>query len=120
MNNLQKILHQYAEHPDFIGIDLIDINQRGAVDDCPLHIAVRNRSEDEVLELIACGANVNMLGDLGNTPLHFAALFGRELIVKILLDKGANPELTNEFGETALKVAQQGKNMDVIALLLTA
>ena len=116
-HDLKDILKKYANHPDFLGIDLVDPNQKGAIDDAPLHIAVRRGSEEDVLELLNHGADINMKGDLGNTPLHFAAMVGRAKIVKLLLKKGANPKLLNEFSETPLKVSQLGDKKEVEEIL---
>ena len=117
MKHMSEILMKYANHPDFIGINLAEPNQRGAVDDAPLHIAVRRGTLDDVSELLAVGANINLPGDMGNTPLHYAAMAGRNEVVSLLLKKGANPKLENEFLETPLKVAQLGGKKDVVHLL---
>jgi ankyrin repeat protein len=117
MKELKEVLSKYARHPDFLGLELVDPNQRGAVDDAPLHIASRRGTPEDVRDLLALGARVNMPGDLGNTPLHFAALAGRADIVRTLLANGANPKMKNELGETPLQVAIQGAKAEVIALL---
>lgn len=108
MKTLADVLKNYANHPDFLGIELVDVNQCGAVDDAPLHIASRAGNEEDVLALIGHGAEVNLKGDLGNTALHFAAMSGKLRVVAILLEKGADPFVSNEFGETPMKVAQLG------------
>ncbi len=114
---ISDVLAQYSQHPDFIGVDLVDVNQQGAVDDAPLHIAVRKGSVEDVLDLLNLGAKINMLGDLGNTPLHYAALVGRPEMAQLLVLKGANPAMLNEFNETPLLVAQQGGKTDVVSIL---
>lgn len=117
MTQMSEILVKYANHPDFIGINLAEPNQRGAVDDAPLHIAVRRGTLDDISELLEVGANINLPGDMGNTPLHYAAMAGRNEVISFLLTRGANPKLENEFSETPLKVAQQGGKKDVVHLL---
>ncbi len=103
---LKDVLVKYADHPDFIGIELTDPNQEGAVDDTPLHIAARKGSIEDIGVLLEHGADINKKGDLGNTPLHFAALAGRKQIALFLLSRGANKKLLNEFEQTAKRVAE--------------
>lgn len=76
MTALRDILDKYRSHPDFLGTDLVSADQRGAVDDAPLHIAARKGTIEDIVVLIESGATVNLRGDLGNTPLHYAALTG--------------------------------------------
>ncbi len=108
MITLEQVLAKYRSHPDFLGLDLRTADQRGAVDDGPLHIAARKGELEDVAVLVAHGADVNGRGDLGNTPLHSAALNGHAPVVAKLLELGADPSLRNEFSETALRVAQLG------------
>lgn len=68
IKNVNEILLKYKDHPEFLGVELIDVNQRGAVDDTLLHIAARMGEVEDVEILIANGADVNIVGDLGNTP----------------------------------------------------
>lgn len=114
---LQHIVRKYAMHPEFIGIEIEDVNQPGAVDDTLLHIAARTGQLEEIKLLLSCGADINRIGDLGNTPLHQAALTGQLAAVQVLLKAGANPRIRNEFEETAADVAQQGGHEDVFQLL---
>ena len=115
--SVEEVLLKYSNHPDFIGVELLHVNQSGATDDCPLHIAARRGSLQDVLELIALGANVNLAGDLGNTPLHFAAMAGHINIVEALLVKGASQHARNEFDQTPAKVAQLGGRDEVFQFL---
>lgn len=117
MKKLTDVLQKYKDHPEFLGIDLVDANQPGALDDTPLHIASRMGEAEDVEALLANGAKVNIAGDLGNTPLHQAAMNGNCNIIRILLKSGANPKLTNEFDQTPLKVAELGDHDDAANLL---
>ncbi len=116
-NKFVEIRKKYSEHPEFLGIDIVDVNQPGAVDDTLLHIAARTGQIDEVVELIACGANVNQAGDMGFTALHQAAMKGRAEVVALLLKSGANRNMKNDWDQTALEVAEIGKHADVVSLL---
>lgn len=108
MTSLRDILDRYRLHPDFLGTDLISANQRGAVDDAPLHIAARKGAVEDIVVLIENGAKVNLQGDLGNTPLHYAALTGMLEAATKLMELGADPNVENEFGENPAMVAEQG------------
>ena len=105
-DELEAVLDKYRSHPQFLGMELVDPNQRGAVDDTPLHLAARQGAIRDVEILVAYGAEINLAGELGNTALHCAALCGEAEMVKRLLELGADPSLANEFGQTALQLAQ--------------
>ena len=105
-SKLARIVQKYATHPEFLGIDILDINQPGAVDDTILHLAIVEGSIEEVNTLLRCGADVNAVGDLGNTPLHIAALMNELICAEILLEHGANLKMSNEFAETAMDIAK--------------
>lgn len=114
---LQEIFQKYSTHPEFLGIEILDVNQPGAVDDTLLHIAARTGQLTEMKVLLAHGARVNCIGDLGNTPLHQAAMSGQVDSVKLLLKSGANPQVQNEFEQTAAEVARLGKHDDLARML---
>jgi ankyrin repeat protein len=115
--SLQEVLQKYRSHPEFLGLSLEGPNQRGALDDSPLHIAARKGELGDVRVLINHGADVNLIGDLGNTPLHQAAMAGKATVVLALLKHGANPLLRNEFSQTALDMARLGNHADVVKVL---
>lgn len=117
MRSLEEVLNRYRNHPEFLGIELARADQRGAVDDTPLHIAARLGEVDDIVVLVSHGADVNCRGDLGNTPLHQAALAGKEAAVRQLLLLGSDESIENEFGESPLKVAELGGHRVVVSLL---
>lgn len=117
MNKLDEVLKKISRHPDFLGLELTGPNDRGAIDDTPLHIVCRKGDLDDVKTLVSSGANVNIVGDLGNTPLHFAAMSGHKEIVIYLLKQGANPKALNEFSQTPLKVAELGGKSEIVEIL---
>ncbi len=120
MATLKDVLKKYSTHPDFLRMELTEPNQRGAVDDTPLHIAARKGALDDVEVLLQNGAAIDIAGDLGNTPLHYAAMSGKTEAVNKLLACGANPRLANEFGQTALEVADLGGHDKVAEVLKNA
>ncbi len=101
------VLHRYATHPDFLGLDITDVNQPGTVGDTLLHLAARIGVVEDIEVLVSAGAHINALEDLGYTPLHVAVLGGNLSSVLKMLELGADPSLKNEFGETAEMVARQ-------------
>jgi ankyrin repeat protein len=114
---LAAVIKKYQGHPEFLGIDIVDPNQRGAVDDTLLHLTARTGDLEGVEVLIASGAQVNTCGDLGNTPLHQAAMMGKTDSVKKLLQLGADRSLRNKFGQTAMEVAELGGHREVAEIL---
>ncbi|MBN3841025.1 ankyrin repeat domain-containing protein [Burkholderia sp. Ac-20349] len=116
---LKSVFEKYKTHPEFLGLELTDPNQRGAVDDTLLHLAARKCAIDDMRVLIDAGADVNIVGDLGNTPLHQAAMMKQVESVKFLLKCGAKKQLKNEFDQTPLDVAEISKNTEIIHLLKT-
>ncbi len=93
--------------------------------------AARSGSEQEVLELIDEGANVNARGDYGETALTQAIENNCPNIVDALLAKGADVNAKNDvnvkpdakdysnFGSTALMVAVWHGNMPIVQKLLS-
>ncbi|HDR9483270.1 ankyrin [Burkholderia aenigmatica] len=116
---LKAIFEKYATHPEFLGLALIDPNQRGAVGDTVLHLTARTGAIEDMKVLIDAGADVNIAGDLGNTPLHQAAMIDQFASVEFLLKCGAKTHLKNEFDQTPLDVAELNENAKIIRLLKT-
>jgi uncharacterized protein len=117
---LAAVIEKYRSHPEFLGIEVVDPNQAGAMDNTLLHIAARSGTVDDIRILVSCGTRINTPGDLGNTPLHEAALKGRLDSITELLRLGADPNLRNEFGQTPLEVAELGEHSDATRILRAA
>jgi uncharacterized protein len=115
---VKDLLIRYStEFTDFEGLVLVDANQRGHGEDCPLHIAARHAALEDAEILIEAGAKIDAPGDLGLTPLHYAAMRGDLSMVSLLLKAGAPLSARNDFGETPLRVAELGSHGDVANLL---
>lgn len=114
---VSEVLDRYRSHPDYLGIDLLDVNQPGAVDDCPLHIASRSGDLAQVASLVNLGASVNAHGDLGYTPLHYSALKGHWHVAEFLIGHGAKTDEKNEFDETPADVARLGSHSEFLVRL---
>lgn len=114
---LRDIFKKYGRHPQFLGEEIVDVNQAGGFDDTLLHLAARKGEIEDVKLLVACGADVNAVGDMGCTPLHEAAVRGQVEVVAFLLENGADPGIKNEFGKTAVDWARDEKHDAVVRLL---
>lgn len=53
-----------------------DINSKDIFGSTPLHIVVRNPTDESVQNLVDRGANVNLKNNEGWAPIHVAAAFG--------------------------------------------
>ena len=114
---LAAVIEKYRSHPEFLGLDIVDPSQPGAVNDTLLHLVSRIGAVEDIEILASAGAEINAIGDLGNTPLHQAAMRGQVASTKKLLTLGANRDLTNEFGQTALTVAELSGHNDIVRIL---
>jgi ankyrin repeat protein len=118
-SGLADVIEKLRTHPQFLGAELdhANPNQRGAMGDTLLHIAVEIGSIEDVMTLIAAGADVNSIGDIGNTPVHSAAMLGKTEVAMRLLEFGGDPTRRNEFGESAVDVAKIGGHNGLAAAL---
>jgi len=113
------VLRRYKEEElqAFVEIPLEDVNQVGNFGDRPLHVASIRGNMDEIMALVAGGADVNAPGDLANTPLHEAVSQEHLPAIEFLLDNGASPHIKNEFGQTPLDMAREKGRSDLTELL---
>ena len=113
---LAELIKRYRSSPEFIFVDLNDVNAKGVTGDTLLHAAVIRGELNHVRILIACGASVNAIGDLGETPLHYAASRGLVEIARTLLQSDADVNIRNEFGQTPMDLAKLMDCKEVIGL----
>ncbi len=83
---------------------VIDVNERGANNNTPLHVACEKGSTDIVRILLKHKEiNVNLVGQYYRTPLMWACIKGHTDIVKILLEDGrSDVNLVDGFSSTSL------------------
>ena len=110
-------IDKYRTCPEFLTIDVRDVNQRGNFGDSLLHVAAGRQAVEDMEILVACGARVNAQGDLGNTPLHQSASRGLEKSVRKLLQLGADKTIKNEDGQTALDLAELMGRDEIVRML---
>jgi ankyrin repeat protein len=116
-DKLISTIDRYRTCPEFLTINLVDVNQRGNFGDSVLHVAAGRQAIEDMEVLVACGAQINAQGDIGNTPLHQAASGGLVESVRQLLRLGADKTIKNEDGQTALDLAELMGRDDVVKML---
>lgn len=92
-----------------------DVNQASREGNYPLHLALKAKSEDTALILLAAGASLSSKDQYGHTPLHWATLSNLPMMIKLFIERGAAVNELNEENETPLFYA---KNPAVALLLL--
>jgi ankyrin repeat protein len=114
-----EVLRRYKDEdlPAFAEVELKDVNQIGNFDERPLHVACSRGRLDEVLALLAAGAEIDAKGELANTPLHEAVAQDHVDIVRALLAHGASASIRNSFGETAVEIARRSNRLAIVGLL---
>ncbi len=85
-----------------------------------LHYACRFGRSDVVVDLLACGANVDAVDDLGDTPLFLAVCYGHRDIVELLISAGADLNHRDEFNRSALMRCRQLRDEAMAQLLIEA
>lgn len=112
------VLRHYMDEelPDFVGINLIDVNQKGRFGNTPLDAAAVGGKLEEVEALLDGGADPNIQCEHGCTPLYDAVGQGHSEVVRMLLSRGANPEIRSDFGDTPRERALKKGLMGIVKL----
>lgn len=82
--------------------------------------AMKNGNVNELIAVLAVGADVNSPDESGNYPLMYAVLTGHADCVRVLLNYGAQVDLTDRQGYTPLHVALRAPNPDCLSALIEA
>lgn len=107
MKNMQEnLLRKYARHAEFIGEELLHIQQPGCFGSQLIHLASFSNQCGDVNDLLTLGADIDVQGDLGLSALHYAVLGEAVEAIQLLLEKGASKEIENEFRETPEQMAR--------------
>jgi len=90
MRTLSEILEEYQQGLQFEEIRLVSVNQKGRMGDTPLHIALWQRSVEDIKVLLANGADPNIPGEKGIRPLEIAVEYiQNKEIADLLIQHGA-------------------------------
>lgn len=111
------VLRRYNNEdlPDFCGMVLTDVNQRGLFGSFPLSIAATRGDTNDIRALLEGGAYINAVGEHGYTALHDATAQENIAAVKVLLEWGAVPNVQNDFGDTPLDIARRRNSPELLA-----
>ncbi len=96
-------------------------NVNARIDDgsTPLHIAVQNKKEVDIVKiLLSYGADPNIADNEGKTPLHYAVEYGLMDITRLLLDHNADPRIKDKYGDTPLHYAVKLGNLNITKIIL--
>ena len=85
MATLEDVLSKYRSHPEFLRIDLTRPDQKGAVDDTPLHVAALTGNVPAILKLLELGANPGLRNEFLETPLRIAQTGGKSDAIAALI-----------------------------------
>lgn len=116
---LRDLLAEYNALPEYLGMELTDVNQISLFGDSPLHVAAVRGSIAEMEVLVLARADVNAAGEHGYTPLHSAVEQGSGPATHWLLEHGADPSRLTDSGFTAMVLAVELGEMELAALLET-
>ena len=95
-------------------IDVAEIDRNGSI-----LVAIENKNELVVSELLKIGCEPNVEDNEGHTPLHYATLYRNCKIVKALLENGANVNCQSKDGLlTPLHYAAEDGDLEIAELLL--
>ena len=83
-----------------------------------LHSAAKEGSVEDIINLIAKGANIEFTNNLRETPLHIAAKEGCVLAIEALIGLQANIKALDKDGKTALYLAAKSGHITVIEKLI--
>lgn len=117
VKRIKVVMAEYNENP--VDTDTSDYEHHftDAVD-INLQIASSKGDCNEVLRLVAHGADINNFIGKNARPLHYAVAEGEKAAAEILLLLGASPDLTDIFGNTPLTVAVRANNLEISELLI--
>lgn len=114
---LSALFDRMRDLPEFVGLDLNDVNLVGNFGDSPLHVAATWGDVEAITTLIRSGANVNAHGEDNLTPLHLAASKGAVEAVDALLHFGADPQAVDSDGYRPIDLAISLRHNAVVELL---
>lgn len=85
-----------------------------------IHVAATQGSEQNVINFLGAGAQVDVLDRNNQTPLFLAAAKGHEGCCAVLITQGADPNRRNRHGTTILEVAVKAGHFNIVKQLVDA
>ena len=115
--DVSEVLSRVSDTTEFLGIDLVDVNQAGIFGNTPLAVVITWGDYEAASKLIEGGADVNARIENNETALHRAVQFDSPSIVELLLNGGADIGLKDVFGATPLDDARRLDDEIILELL---
>ena len=106
-DSVQDVLSRVQDVTEFLGVELVEVNQRGIFGNTPLAVVITWGDVEAVSRLLEAGADVNAKNEDGYTALHRAVLFDDLDIVDRLLAANASGSIRNVEGDTPLDLAKR-------------
>ena len=118
-DSAQEVLSRVQDVTEFLGIHLVDVNQRGIFGNTPLAVVTSWGEVEAVSRLLEGGADVNAKNEDGYTALRQAVMFDDHLVVERLLEAKASVSIKNDEGDTPLDLAKRLGNDGLVSRLTT-
>uniref|UniRef100_A0A0K2TZN0 Microtubuleassociated protein futschlike [Aplysia californica] n=1 Tax=Lepeophtheirus salmonis TaxID=72036 RepID=A0A0K2TZN0_LEPSM len=99
------------------------INEMSGIGDRPIHMLIRSRTKAKVpamKALINYGASIDIKNWSGYTPLALACVLKDTHAARLLLVSGSSLHEFDAYKRTPLEIAAEGKNYDLLGLLVRA
>ncbi|WP_330442295.1 ankyrin repeat domain-containing protein [Flavobacterium sp. C4GT6] len=128
-----NILHYYLKNSESLAIDSkqfldmlfsegFDLNslQSKSPKSSALHLAVKLKKRDLVVQLVEYNVDIDAVDEEGNTPLWIAVMWYRNddpFYISYLLEKGADKNIENKHGVSPLGLSNVMANYDSKPLL---
>jgi uncharacterized protein len=115
---VEQLLSRYVRENtySFEDFEKLDVNSVGKEGETPLHMAVTRGALQDVVTLLAAGANVNARTEFGWTPLGRSPSSLSIEILKVLLLAGADIHAKSEFGDTPMTRVIEDNRPDLVEL----
>jgi len=94
------------------------LNAKSKDGNTPLILAVRNCSDQMMIELINAGADINATDNSQRTALHWAAMVSNLKGLKILIEHGANKDAQDDREQTPIFLAAREGAFECVKTLL--